>query len=126
MDIILIDDETDSLFLFRQKFRKWIKQGRIDLKYGSDLAQARSLFETAAGEKARIFLCDLNLPDGNGIEILKMVKARESQSFVFILTGTLDKVQEKACIDAGASAYYVKPVPFELLMTDIEKILEKN
>ncbi len=82
--------------------------------------------EHAKAEEFDVVLTDLNLPDINGIEMVRQSKMISPETEIIIVTG-YDKA-EKA-IEAtrvGAFGYIVKPVNFEELMVDIRNAVESK
>jgi CheY-like chemotaxis protein len=61
---------------------------------------------------ALLILLDLNLPDMQGTDILKAVKASPGVSLspVVVLTTTDDKTEIQRCYELGANVYITKPV----------------
>jgi len=55
-----------------------------------------------------LVLCDLNLPDGNGLDVLEHVRARALPLAVVILTSSGDQSSAIAALQAGADDYVVK------------------
>lgn len=78
----------------------------------------------ADSTKSRIILCDVNLPDGDGIELMKEIRNKYPTDKVIMMTGFLNRDLEKISLEAGALAYFVKPIPFPELMLLIEQFLE--
>ena len=77
--------------------------------------------EHAKSSEFDVILTDLNLPDINGIEMVRQSKMISPETEIIIVTG-YDKA-EKA-IEAtrvGAFGYRVKPLNFEDLMLDINR-----
>jgi len=64
---------------------------------------------------ALLILLDLNLPDMQGTDILKAVKASPGVclSPVVVLTTTDDKAEIQRCYELGANVYITKPVNYE-------------
>lgn len=64
---------------------------------------------------ALLILLDLNLPDMQGTDILKAVKASPGVSLspVVVLTTTDDKAEIQRCYELGANVYITKPVNYE-------------
>ncbi len=82
--------------------------------------------ENAKQNDFDVILTDLNLPDINGIEMVKQSKMISPETEIIIVTG-YDKA-EKA-IEAtrvGAFGYIVKPVNFEELMVDVRNAVESK
>lgn len=72
-----------------------------------------------------LVVCDLLLPDGNGLEFCKLIKSRHSQLPVVILTalGTTD--EKLVGFDAGADDYMVKPFEMRELLARIKVLLRR-
>lgn len=77
---------------------------------------------TLAGSKAEaiasithsppdVIILDLNLPDGNGFEVLTWVKSINPDTVVIILTFNAQPVNLRAAMIAGANAYILKSAP---------------
>ncbi|CCK82274.1 sigma-54-dependent transcriptional regulator [Desulfobacula toluolica] len=100
--ILIIDDEPQIRELL--------------IKHLNELDQMPMVAETladglemvASGTFDLIFL-DVNLPDGNGIEALPLIKNSRSEPEVIIITGEGDEQGAKMAIDSGAWDYILKP-----------------
>jgi two-component system OmpR family response regulator len=60
------------------------------------------------------------LPDGDGIELCKIVKNRSSRTAVVILSARDDKDSEIEALKSGADDYIKKPFDFDILLARIE------
>ena len=58
-----------------------------------------------------VIILDLNLPDGNGFEVLTWVKSINPETVVIILTFNAQPVNLRAAMIAGANAYILKSAP---------------
>lgn len=56
-----------------------------------------------------VLLLDLNMPNGNGYEVLERLKSRSERPKVVILTCCDDPVAERKAMELGADAFKVKP-----------------
>ena len=56
-----------------------------------------------------VVLLDLNMPNGNGYEVLEQLKTRSEKPKIVILTCCDDAVAEQKAMDLGADAFKVKP-----------------
>jgi len=112
MTILVVDDEQDVESLFRQRFRREVKDGKIELTFAFTGAAALEAFEARGADGFDFILVDLNMPDANGLDLLKEFKAR-SAGQVFIVTGFGDSENQKKAHAAGCDCYLTKPVDFE-------------
>lgn len=64
-----------------------------------------------------LIILDLNLPDGNGIELLKWLKETNKQIKVFIFSMNIKL--KRMCLKRGAHAFFDKSQDFDLLISSI-------
>jgi two-component system cell cycle response regulator DivK len=69
---------------------------------------------------------DLGLPDMNGLEVTRRLKADPAtqSARVVAITGRALQTDQNACLAAGCSAYVAKPVDTTLLLSIIGEQLE--
>ena len=60
------------------------------------------------------------LPDGDGIELCKLVKNRSSRTAVVIISARDDKESEIEALKSGADDFIKKPFDFDILLARIE------
>jgi CheY-like chemotaxis protein len=73
---LVVDDEPDVAELFRQRFRREMRQGAYVLHYAASGAEA---LNTLAGEIQPALvavLSDINMPGMDGLELLAAIKQR--------------------------------------------------
>lgn len=67
-----------------------------------------------------LVLTDWMLPDGDGIELCKVVKNRSSRTAVIIISARDDKESEIEALRSGADDFIKKPFDFDILIARIE------
>lgn len=67
-----------------------------------------------------LVLSSLNLPDGDGVDIVNVVKQKSPRTVTIILSAKNDKNSEIKALKAGADDYVKKPVDFDVLTARIE------
>ena len=72
-----------------------------------------------------IALIDINLPDGNGLDLLKMFSVHYKHMINIILTGNSSLEAAKTATIFGAKGYLEKPFEFETLERLMNKCLRK-
>jgi CheY-like chemotaxis protein len=115
MKLLVVDDETDVQFLFQQKFRKEIKSGEIQILYALNGISALEIIESFGNKNDYLVLTDINMPEMNGIELLRYVKTKYPDLRVFMITAYSDEQNYKAAKTLGADDYFTKPLQFDLL-----------
>ncbi|MRX47455.1 response regulator [Pedobacter puniceum] len=77
--------------------------------------------------KPDLIICDLNLPDGEGYDIINSIRKNTGFNLtpIIVLTGVLNaNVNELFML--GVSKIFFKPTQFSLLKSTIEKLLVKR
>jgi two-component system, cell cycle response regulator DivK len=79
----------------------------------------------AARSRPHLILMDLGLPDMNGLEAVRRLKAQaETRDIPIVaLTGRTLDADEQACRDAGCAAYFAKPVSSQALLGKLGELL---
>lgn len=82
--------------------------------------------EKLASHDVNLIMSDLNMPFMDGIELVKTLKADPTTSHIPILmvTTEADPEERQKAMEAGASAYLVKPVTAEIVALNIREILK--
>ena len=68
-------------------------------------------------EKFDMIVLDLNLPDGNGIQLLKWLAEKKIRTKIFIFSTS--KELKRMCIKNGAHAFFDKSQDFDTLINTI-------
>ena len=123
--ILVVDDEPDVEPMFRQKFRKDIKDQKIHFHFELSAAAALVYLESSeVPAEATLILSDINMPGMNGLELLRVIKEKYPELAVFMVTAYGDEQSKKTAKDYGASGFISKPVDFSQLKQDIFKLAE--
>lgn len=86
-------------------------------------------FQRAQDDKPDLVLLDVNLPDGNGIDLCRRIKAEAGLSHipVLLVTGEASDVEHKVSgFDAGADDYVLKPFRMKELLARIAGLLKSG
>lgn len=77
------------------------------------------------GVKIHLIVCDVNMPNMDGITFVKHVKAMPSYKFtpIIMLTTESQESKKQEGQAAGAKAWVVKPFKPEILLTAISKLI---
>lgn len=119
MKILLVEDE--------EKLLETIKEGLVHCGYAVDTALdgEEGSFMAFTNDYDLIIL-DINLPKKDGFEILKEVRARDSEVNIIMLTALSDVDDRVKGFDLGANDYVLKPFHFEELKARIRSLLRRK
>lgn len=119
--VMVVDDERDMQELFRQRFRKEIKQGQIEFSFVFSAEEALEYLNNRADQYLALIVTDINMPGMNGLELLKIIKTTFADLKVFMVTAYGDTQNYRIAMEYGADDYINKPIEFNSLKS---KILE--
>lgn len=122
MRILFVDDERDVEALFRQKFRKEIKSGEVELSFAFSGDDALSLLGSDNPPKFIYVFSDINMPGMSGLELLDAIKERYPQVQVSMISAYGDADNYDKAIKSGAKGFFTKPVDFESLKNEIREL----
>ncbi|MEM6255922.1 MAG: response regulator [Cyanobacteria bacterium P01_D01_bin.156] len=118
--ILVVDDEADVEFLFRQKFRRDIKAKKIDFHFALSANEALTYLKSPATQaEITLILSDINMPGMNGLELLRVIKEKYPEILVFMVTAYGDEQSQEIANTYGADGFLNKPVDFNRLNQDI-------
>lgn len=100
--VLCVDDDEDS----RVMLTTLLRFALIEAKAVGTAAQALSLIQT---ERFDLYLLDSRLPDLDGFELCRRMRARDPHMPILFFSGAAYKADIKSGIEAGADAYLVKP-----------------
>ncbi|MEC4884772.1 MAG: response regulator [Scytonema sp. PMC 1070.18] len=116
---MIVDDEQDVQLLFQQKFRREIRQNQIQLDFAFSAEEALNYLQNNFHNCLCLILADINMPGMNGLELLKIIKARFPDLKVFIITAYDDDNNYRTAKNYGADDYITKPIEFNKLKEKI-------
>ena len=92
---------------------------------GFDVTASATCRDAIAQVRERDFvvaICDVRLPDGDGIELCKRLQQLNPRLFVLIITAYATVETAVAAFQAGAADYLVKPVLFDDLRHKLDRL----
>ena len=121
MNLILVDDEAISIETL-QDGMDWHKLGIDNVFKAMSMKKACQLFQS---EQIDIMICDIEMPQNNGLELLKWLRENNYQVVSIFLTGHADFKYAKKAIELRSMEYLLKPISFEKLGEIILKAVEE-
>src|SRR5512144_3073998 len=113
--ILVIDDEP----ALRQIFRSVLTKAGYLVDEASDVDEGRT--RLARGD-IDVALCDVNMPGGSGIDLLRETRATGIDTLFVMVTGSSSVATAVEALRAGAYDYRMKPVGKEELLHRLEQI----
>lgn len=86
---------------------------------------AKEALELLDSEVFDVFFIDVNLPDMDGMSLLKQVKSRNKDSICFFVTGNPSLGSAIDAIDTGADGYFLKPLSPVNMLLRVEDALKQ-
>jgi two-component system response regulator (stage 0 sporulation protein F) len=126
MKIMIVDDERDVEILFRQQFRKEVKDGRVELCYAFSGEEALDYLQTVSPPDVVCILSDINMPGITGLDLLRVVKEKYHGIRVSMITAYGDELNLKTAMSAGAEHYFTKPIDFDQVKKNLLAIAASN
>jgi two-component system response regulator PilR (NtrC family) len=117
--ILVVDDEQSMQELLGIMLRR---EGFEVLLAGSRATAAAAL----AKDPVDMVITDIRLPDGDGIEILRHVKAASPDTVVIVMTAFGSTEAAVGAMKLGAHDYLTKPFDVEELKIVVRNALEKK
>ena len=116
MKILVVDDEQDVKTLFEQRFRKEIRDKRVEFAFAFSGEDALILLNRWNHE-ALLILSDINMPGMSGLQLLEEVKRSYTKPppVVMMITAYGDAENYRMAKSLGADDFLTKPVDFNVL-----------
>ena len=123
--ILIVDDEPDVADLFRQRFRREVRQGRYNLHFAASGEEGlRRVAEL--GPELIVILSDINMPGMDGLTLLREIKQRRPELSVLMVTAYGDDDRMRTAEELGAAAFLPKPVDFDRLKEKLDRLIPRS
>lgn len=126
MKFLVVDDEKDVEMLFRQKFRKEVREGLLELDFAFSGNEALEILRSKQPPEVVYIFSDINMPGMTGFELLEIVKAQFPQIKVSMISAYGDNDNYERAINSGAKEFFTKPIDFESLKQELHQLLDKK
>ncbi len=113
--ILIVEDED----IIRQSLQEFLTHQGF---YVKTAATAEEAFHQARERDFDVAICDVQLPDGDGIAVLRRLQQLHMDTFVLIITAYATVESAVEAFKAGAFDYLVKPVIFQDLHNKLERL----
>ena len=123
--ILVVDDEPDVEALFRQHFRRDLRDGRFAMEFAQSAPAALQCISDAAAASLILILSDINMPGMSGLELLPKAKAVRPDVPIIMITAYGDADTKRKALESGADALFTKPIDFGMLRSEIDSRVER-
>ncbi|MEY2502950.1 MAG: hypothetical protein QOI07_3284 [Verrucomicrobiota bacterium] len=114
VQILFVEDHADTA----RVLGKIMRNAGFDVTHAGSVAEARAL---AGSRHFDLLISDLGLPDGTGLDLMKALRDAQGMTGIALSGfGTDDDVMASGA--AGFAAHLTKPVEWERLRAEIEKL----
>jgi CheY-like chemotaxis protein len=122
LSILVVDDEPDVAELFRQRFRREVRQGLYVLHFAYSAEEALEKLDTGIRPQIIVILSDINMPGMDGLALLREIKRRWADLPVMMVTAYGDDERRHSADEYGAAEFITKPVDFDLLKDQLRQL----
>jgi DNA-binding response OmpR family regulator len=114
--VLIVEDEAGV----RQVLERGLAKSGFDTNGVAGAAHALAV------DDYEIALVDLGLPDGDGVDLCRTLKARRPERPIIVVTGRDDELDVVDALEAGADDYVTKPFSLAVLTARIRRHLDRS
>ena len=122
--VLVVDDEPDVEALFRQQFRREVRQGHYLLDFALSGEAALNKLDDISGQQIILLVSDINMPGMSGIQLLGTIRENyhHPSPVVMMVTAYGDDENYNQAMDNGADDFLTKPLDFTLLKEKLKNL----
>ncbi len=121
MQLLIVDDEIHAVRGIKAGV-DWEKLGFEKVHEAFNIRQAKEVFTS---HNIDILICDIEMPEGDGFELLSWKREYYPDCESLFLTCHADFVYAQKAIQLGSMDYLLKPVRFTELEKTVQKAIDK-
>ena len=122
VSILVVDDEPDVALLFRQRFRREVRDGIYVMHFANSGEMALERLGSGIEPTLIVILSDINMPGMDGLQLLEAVKQRFPGIPVMMVTAYGDEERRHRASTLGAVEFITKPVDFDALKAHLRQL----
>jgi CheY-like chemotaxis protein len=113
LKILYVEDSEVS----QRAMRRLVTKMGHTLVPASDAAQGYTLARTSLD----LIMLDINLPDGNGLDLARRLRAEQIETPIIIVTAAVASYSNEDAIAAGCNGFVGKPLQFAAVQAAIQR-----
>ena len=117
MRVFLLDDHE----VVRQGVRR-VLEDDADLEVVGEAGAATGAVEAIEAARPDVAVLDVRLPDGNGVDVCREIRARHPEIACLMLTSFADDEALAQAVLAGASGYVLKQIQGNELVSSVRSV----
>ncbi len=120
IELLLVDDDRD----LNDALSSFIKSKGVSVTACNTSREAEDCL-SEKGERFHILLCDLRLPDGDGLKLIEIAKSKNPVILAALMTGYASLETALKAIQLGAYDYITKPFSLNEIEILIRNMCDK-
>ncbi len=121
MNLLLVDDEVATIQILKQAV-DWKSIGIHHVFTAYNAAGAKNVFQE---KEIDILICDIEMPQESGLDLIQWVQGLYPNIVNIILTGFADFNYARSAISLGVYRFLLKPIAFEELKQTVVEAITK-
>ena len=117
--LLVVDDDRQLL----ESMSDWLRSHGLTVATSSGYGDA---LEQLSKQQFEMLLVDVRLPDGDGFDLLELVRRNHPETHVILMTGYGDPDAAVEAVRAGAADYLTKPLISDELLLVIERVFNER
>ena len=118
MHVLIVDDQKEATRLIRKNLESLEQELII-----SDVLSGEEALLELRRAPLDLLIADYRLPGISGLELMDKFKARNPETKVILVSGVTDPVIRKQVAQAGADAFFFKPIDMPEFLDAVERAL---
>jgi diguanylate cyclase (GGDEF)-like protein len=116
--VLILDDEEYILIILK----RILEEKNFDVSVSRTVSEARELISRNS-KSYDIFLCDLSLPDGNGLELIRWARDIDTEIVNIVISGNATTENAITALRSGAYDFVLKPIQAESIYALVDRAI---
>jgi len=116
--VLIVEDEADLAQTCERLLKRKGHHVRI-------VATCSAGLSALASGGSLLLICDVRLPDGDGVEVVRAAKRLEPPVPAIVMTAQASEAGRRAALASGADAYLIKPFTVAAFSSLVERTLAR-